>query len=151
MNTARKQRRAPVALPKFWRPKLAEGVKLDAKLIHHDLVHRLELGTATVSDMWDWMETGFTYSEMFRLLKEDGVELTEEAEAVVAAQLNSYGAICKRLRQWRKVQLTKAELETARVATQVFDGLVDLDRNGIAVAAAEWSMRQMTQLRKAMK
>ncbi|MDR0215926.1 MAG: hypothetical protein LBJ15_18285 [Comamonas sp.] len=150
MNTARKQRRAPVALPKFWRPKLAEGVKLDAKLIHHDLVHRLETGTATVSDMWDWMETGFTYSQMFRLLKEDGVELTEDAEAAIAAQLNSYGAICKRLRQWRKVQLTKAELETARVATQVFDGLIDLDRNGIAVAAAEWSMRQMAQLRKAM-
>jgi hypothetical protein len=150
MKTARKQRRAPVALPKFWRPKLAEGVKLDAKLIHHDLVHRLETGVATVTDMWDWMETGFTYSQMFRLLQADGVELTEEAEAAVAAQLESYGAICKRLREWRKVQLTKAELETARVATQVFDGLIDLDRNGIAVAAAEWSTRQMAQLRKAM-
>lgn len=150
MKTARKHRRAPVGLPKFWRPKLAEGVKLDAKLIHHDLVHRLETGAATVADCWDWMETGYTYSQMFRLLQADGVELTEEAEAVIAAQLNTYEAVCKRLREWRKVQLTKPELEIARLATQVFDGLLDLDRNGIAQAAALWSMRQMAQLRKAM-
>lgn len=150
MKTARKHRRAPVALPKFWRPKLAEGVKLDAKLIHHDLVHRLETGTATVADCWDWMETGYTYSQMFRLLQADGVELTEEAEAVIAAQLNTYEAVCRRLREWRKVQLTEPELEIARLATQVFDGLLDLDRNGIAEAAALWSMRQMARLRKAM-
>lgn len=150
MKTARKQRRSPAALPKFWRPKLADGVKLDAKLIHHDLVRRLETGAATVDDLWDWMETGFTYSQMFRLLCADGVELTEEAEAAVAAQLDSYGPICKRLREWRKVQLTKAELETARVATQVFDGLIDLGRNGIAVAAAQWSMEQMVRIRGAL-
>lgn len=141
-----KRRHHPV-LPKFWRPKLDSSQKLDAALIHHDLVHRLETGAATADDLWDWMETGFTYSQMFRLLQEDGVELTEEAAQAIADQLDSYPAICERLRRTRKVGLSGPELEIARQATQVFDGLLELDRNGIAIAAAEWSMAQMEKLK----
>ena len=144
----RHQTRPPAQLPKFWRPKLAPGTRLDAKLAHHDLVHRLETGTATVADCWDWMETGFTYSQMFRLLWEDGELLTPEAEQAIADQLNTYPAVCQRLRATRRVGLSGPELQIARQAALVFDDLIDLDRNGIAVAAVQWSEKQMAQIRK---
>ncbi|WP_313237867.1 hypothetical protein [Delftia acidovorans] len=144
------QHRAPAQLPKFWRPKLAPTTKLSAKVAHHDLVHRLETGTATVADLWDWIETGFTYSQMFRLLWEDGEPLTPEAEAAIAAQLNTYPAVCQRLKKTKRVGLSGPELQIARQAAQVFDGLIDLDRNGIAVAAVQWSEKQMAQIRRAL-
>ena len=144
------QHRAPAQLPKFWRPKLAESTKLSAKVAHHDLVQRLETGTATVADLWDWTETGFTYSQMFRLLWEDGEPLTEEAEHAIAAQLNTYPAVCQRLREKKRVGLSGPELQIARQAAQVFDGLIDLDRNGIAVAAVQCSDQQMAQIRGAL-
>lgn len=145
------QRRVPEVVPKFWRPKLAPGTKLDAKLAHHDLVHRLETGTATVADGWDWMETGFTYSQMMRMLHEDGERFTDEAEHAIAAQLNTYPAVCQRLREKRRVGLSGLELQIARQAAQVFDGLIDLDRNGIAVAAVQWSEQQMRLIRGALR
>lgn len=145
-----KQRRVPEVVPKFWRPKLAPATKLDAKLAHHDLVHRLETGAATVADLWDWMETGFTYSQMMRMLHEDGERFTDEAEQAVADQLNTYPAVCQRLREKRRVGLSGPELQIARQAAQVFDGLIDLDRNGIAVAAVQWSERQMSRIRGAL-
>ncbi|WEM01133.1 hypothetical protein [Delftia tsuruhatensis] len=144
------QRRVPDVVPKFWRPKLAPTTKLSAKVAHHDLVQRLETGTATVADLWDWIETGFTYSQMFRLLWEDGEPLTEEAEHAIAAQLNTYPAVCQRLREKKRVGLSGPELQIARQAAQVFDGLIDLDRNGIAVAAVQWSEKQMAQIRGAL-
>ena len=48
----------------------------------------------------------------------------------------------------RTVQLTQQELEIARTAAMVFDGLIDLDRNGIAVAAVKWSYAQMAIVRR---
>ncbi|WP_212645469.1 hypothetical protein [Delftia sp. PE138] len=144
------QRRVHDVVPKFWRAKLAPSTKLSAKVAHHDLVQRLETGTATVADLWDWIETGFTYSQMFRLLWEDGEPLTEEAEAAIAAQLNTYPAVCARLRAKKRVGLSGPELQIARQAAQVFDGLIDLDRNGIAVAAVQWSDQQMRQIRGAL-
>ncbi|OWG18316.1 hypothetical protein KDK82_1795 [Delftia sp. K82] len=144
------QRRVPDVVPKFWRAKLAPSTKLSAKVAHHDLVSRLETGTATVADLWDWIETGFTYSQMFRLLWEDGEPLTSEAEAAIAAQLNTYPAVCARFRTKKRVGLSGPELQIARQAAQVFDGLIDLDRNGIAVAAVQWSEKQMAQIRGAL-
>lgn len=145
------QHRAPAQLPKFWRPKLAPATKLDAKLAHHDLVHRLETGTASVADGWDWMETGFTYSQMMRMLHEDGERFTDEAIKAVDDQLNTYPAVCQRLKQTRRVGLSGPELQIARQAALVFDSLIDLDRNGIAVAAVQWSEQQMRLIRGSLR
>ena len=49
----------------------------------------------------------------------------------------------------RAEQLAKTYAE-GKLHTQVFDGLIDLDRNGIAVAAAQWSMEQMVRIRGAL-
>lgn len=149
MTYAINRRRVAKPLPKFWRPKLAPVAQLDAKIIHNDLVTRFTDGTANVEDLWDWMETGFTYSQMMRLLALDGSEFTPEAEAAIVLQLDAYPAICERLRKTGRVGLTGPELKIARDAAEVMDGLIDMDRNGIAQQAAQWSIDQMAKIRRA--
>ena len=83
-------------LPKFFRPKLDRTQRLDCGVIHWDLVHRFSAGTATQGDLWDWIETGYTYTQMLRLLIEDGLQVTDEAVRAVAAQLDTYPAVIER-------------------------------------------------------
>lgn len=142
------RRYANVGLPKFWRPKLSDEVKLDAKLVHHDLVAKMVAGPSA-TDLWEWMETGYTYSQMMRLYAEDGTEFTEEAVDAIALQLQSYESILDRLRTIGKVRLSQEEMEIAKTAAGVFDGLIDMDRNGIADSAARWSIEVMAKIREA--
>lgn len=144
---ASRAKRAPLPttadLPKFWRPKITTGQKLDCRVIHWDLIDRFTTGTATVVDLWDWMETGFTYSQLMRLLAQDGTEFTTESMTAIADQLNAYEAIAARYRRTGRVGFSAPELLTARAAAAVFDGLVEMDRHGYADQAARWSIEQM--------
>lgn len=137
-------------LPKFWRPKISATQVLNARIVHNDLLNRLATGTASVSDCWDWMETGFTYTQMMRLLADDGVQFTDDAIQALLMQLETYEAICARLRRTGRPGLTGPELQIAKQAAAVMDELIDLDRHGIAVRAAQWSMDQMARIRSAM-
>lgn len=148
MSTKTKPRRRYQGLPKFWRPKLSTDQVLDASLIHNDLVRKLAQGEASRDDLWDWMETGFTYTQMMRLLIEDGMEFTEEAQVALAQQLESYGPIGERLQRVGRVVLTGSELTVAKDAAAVMDELVKLDRHGIAEQAARWSIEQMGRIRR---
>lgn len=134
-------------LPKFWRPKLDTSQVLDAKLIHWDLIDRFTSGTANVGDLWDWIETGFTLSQMMRLLAEDGTEFTYEAQEALADQLGIYEAVIARYRTTGRVGFNGQQLNIARAAAHVMDGLIDMDRHGIAVQAALWSTEQMDKIR----
>ena len=142
------RRRAPAVLPKFWRTKTPTDVMRDTQIIHHDLVARFEKGTATVADMWDWMETGYTYMTMVNLYAQDGVEFTVEAISALRAQGDSYEAICARMQRTGKVGLTGPELLIARAAAGVMDELIAMDRHGIALRAAKESTRQMDRILK---
>lgn len=137
-----------LALPKFWRPKMEPSQQLNAKLAHWDLVNRFTDGTATQTDLWDWMETGFTYSQMMRLLAEDGLELTEEAQNAIAEQLLTYENVAARFNRTGRVGFNAQELLTARAAASVMDDLIAADRHGIAVRAALWSAEQMLRVRR---
>lgn len=138
----------PADLPKFWRPKLTDSQKLDCKLIHWDLISRFTAGTADSADLWDWMETGLTYSQLMRLLAQDGTEFTSEAQSAVDDQLLTYGAIIARYTRTGRVGFSAAELLTARAAASVFDDLAEMDRNGLAQQAAHWSVAQMASVRR---
>lgn len=135
-------------LPKFWIPKISEGQMLDARIIHNDLLGRLTAGNASTETLWDWMETGFTYTQMMRFLIEDGTEFTTEAMSALAAQLEIYDSICERLRRTGKVGLSGPEIKIAQEAAAVMDELVQMDRHGIAVKAAQWSIEQMARIRR---
>ena len=137
-------------LPKFWRPKISATQVLDARIVHNDLLTIIATGKASISDLWDWMETGFTYSQMMRLLAEDGVQFTDDAIQALLMQLETYEAICARLRRTGRPGLSGPELQIAKQAAAVMDELIDLDRHGIAVRAAQWSMDQMARIRSAM-
>jgi len=144
-------RRHPPVLPKFWRPKITAGQVLNSRIVHNDLVHRLATGTASTGDLWDWMETGFTYRQMMRMLAEDGVQFTDEAVAALARQLESYGPICERLRRTGRAGLSGPELKVAREAAEVMDELIGMDRHGIAERAALWSIEQMARIQMLKK
>ena len=148
MSTKTKPRRRYQGLPKFWRPKLSTDQVLDASLIHNELVRKLSHGEASREDLWDWMETGFTYTQMMRLLMEDGMEFTEDAQLALAQQLESYVAIGERLQRVGRVVLTGPELTNAKDAAAVMDELVKLDRHGVAEQAARWSIEQMGRIRR---
>ena len=147
---ARFQQRRPPAyqnLPKFWRSKISEATKLNARLIHWDLVTRFTSATATISDLWDWIETGFTYAHMMQLLIDDGLEFEDDAIRAINAQITAYDSVIERLRRTGKAGFSGNELATARAAATVMDSLLDLDRNGIADKAGRWSAAQMHSLR----
>lgn len=143
--------RTPPALPKFWRPKLTGDQKLDCKLIHWDLIARFASLTAGRDDLWDWMETGFTYGQLARLLVRDGVPITPEAMAAIDAQHAIYETVALRFARTDRAAFTTPELMVARAAAAVFDDLVELDRNGLAQQAALWSMAQMQVIGRDMK
>lgn len=147
---ASRQKRAgmanPADLPKFWRPKITQAQQLDCKVIHWDLIDRFTAGTATRADLWDWMETGFTYSQLMRLLASDGTEFTPEAMNAVAEQLDTYQAVATRYARTGRAGFSAAELLIARAAAQVFDSLIELDRHSFAEHAARWSAEQMARI-----
>lgn len=138
-------------LPKYWRPKLTSGQRLDAQLVHWDLIDRFTNGSADVACLWDWIETGFTYSQMMYLLAMDGTEFTYEAQAALAEQLGIYEAVIARYRTTGRIGFNGPQLLIARAAAEVMDGLVGMDRNGIAVAAANWSIEQMIKIHRELK
>jgi hypothetical protein len=112
------------------------------------LISRFTGGQATVDDLWSWIETGFTYSQFMRLLVEDGTEFTHEALQALAKQLDSYPAVIARYRTTGRVGFNGAQLNIARAAAHVMDGLIDMDRHGIAVKAAQWSIDQMSKIQR---
>lgn len=135
-------------LPKFWQPKLDSAQVLDCKLIHWDLIDRFTTGTANVGDLWSWIETGYTYSQFMRLLVEDGTEFTQEAMQALAEQLDSYPAVIARYRNTGRVGFNGEQLAIARAAAHIMDGLIAMDRHGIAVKAAQWSIDQMEKIQR---
>jgi hypothetical protein len=47
-----------------------------------------------------------------------------------------------------RVGFNGPELCVARAAAHVMDGLIDIDRHGIAVKAAHWSLAQMDRIER---
>jgi hypothetical protein len=86
-------RRHITKFPKFWIPNVDAHQALDAKLVHWDLVTRFTDGTATVVDLWDWIETGLTYLKTMQILAKDGLAFTDDAQVAVAEQLAMYEAV----------------------------------------------------------
>lgn len=134
-------------LPKFWRPKLKSSQCLDAKVIHWDLITRFSSGTATSDDLWDWLETGYTYVRIMQLQIEDGREFTPEAVGAMSDQIDIYASVIDRFRRTGRVGFSGTELLTARSAACIMDGLIEIDRHGIALRAGHWAVEQMNKIR----
>mgnify|MGYP001567154426 CR=1 FL=1 len=142
------KRLQPSELPKFWRPKLTEAQRTDAQIIHWDLIARFTDGSATAEDLWDWIETGFTYARMLNLLAEDGSEFTPEAIAAITELLDSHHGVIDRFRRTHRIGFDAEQLRIARAAACVMDALIDMDRHGIAERAARWSIQQTQAARR---
>lgn len=138
----------PAQVPKFWRKKLPDSAKLNVQVIHWDLFHRFTDGSATVVELWDWVETGFTYQEMARLLLDDGVHVTTEAVAAIAEQISIYDSVIQRCKRVGRPGFSGTEYWIAHAAVQTMDSLIHKDRHGIGLKAALLSGPLMHALRK---
>lgn len=137
-------------LPKFWKPKIDARQQFDCKMTHWNLFDCILIGSATSAVLWDWIETGFTYSQFMRLMSDDGVEFTDEAVQTLADQLNIYNDVIARYRNTGRVGFNGQQINIARAACYVMDSLIEMDRHGIAVQAAMWSVEQMRKIRKGL-
>lgn len=144
-------RRPRTPLPKFWRPKLAPATRTLCSTIHWDLIDRFTTGTADREVLWDWMETGLTYHQFMRYLEMDGTPFTLEAMEAVTEQLAIYESVVARFARTGRVGFSAQELLVARAAAMVFDSLLDLDRNGLLVRAAQWSTETMARVWRATR
>lgn len=149
-TAAKAKRHYAGQMPKFWLPKLDESQQFECKLTHWNLFDLIRLGQADSATLWDWMETGFTYSQFMRLMVADGVEFTEEATKNIAEQLSIYGDVIDRYRRTQRIGFDGPQINIARAACYVMDELIDMDRHGIAVKAARWSLEQMAKIRGTM-
>lgn len=148
LTLARNQKRQYLGqIPKFWQRKIDTAQALDCKIIHWDLIDRFVTGAANAGDMWDWMETGFTYTQIMNLHAEDGREFTPEAIAALVEQIEIYASVTARHRTTGRVGFSGPELCIARAAAHVMDDLIDIDRHGIAVKATKWAIVQMDRIR----
>lgn len=134
-------------MPKFWIPKLEPIQCLDAKIIHWDLINRFTDGSAADGDLWDWIETGYTYKMMMILHVKDGREFTPEALAAIDEQIDIYASVIARHRKTGRVGFNGTELCIAKAAANVMDDLLGLDRHGIAVKAGQWAVAQLGRIR----
>lgn len=139
------------SIPKFWRPKVTPSSQLTCQIIHWDLITHFTRGTATAVELWDWIETGFTYSQMMRLLIIDGVEFSTADQLTLNAQIEIYDAVIARFKNSGRCGFNGEELAIARAAAVVMDHLITKDRHGIADQAGRWSLEQMRSLRSTGK
>lgn len=133
-------------LPKFWRPKLKPAVQTTAQIAHWDLVSQFTEGRANRTTLLEWIATGFTYSEMMRLLAKEGEDFTPEAVQAITDQLESYEGVKARYEATGRAGFNATELNTARAAAHVMDQLTTMDKHGIALRAANWSNAQMERI-----
>ena len=138
-------------LPKFWRPKLKPAVQTTAQIAHWDLVHDFTHGRATRTTLLEWIATGFTYSQMMRLLADEGEQFTPEAIQAITDQLESYAGVKARYEATGRAGFNASELNTARAAAHVMDQLITMDKHGIALRAVEWSNAQMARISISLK
>lgn len=120
---------------------------LDAQIIHWDLIDRFASGRADGADLWDWIETGYTYWRIMQLHIDSGTEFEPEAIGAISDQIDIYTPVVDRYRRFKVARFSGPELCIARAAAEVMDGLIGIDHDGIAVKAAYWAIAQMNKIR----
>lgn len=134
-------------LPKFWQPKVGASNQLTTQIYQWDIITRFTNGSADIETMWSWVEAGLVYSEMARLLKVDGLEVSDEAVQAIKDQLDIFAPVIKRFTNTGRVAFTGPELNIARAAAHVMDQLIAADRHAIAWRAIQWANIELGKLR----
>ncbi|MDP2074603.1 hypothetical protein [Hydrogenophaga sp.] len=137
-------------MPKFWNRPLTSDQMTRCKLAHWTTIDQFTSGRATETELWDLVYNGFMYAELMRLLKEDGDEFTEEALTAIAEHLETFTSVIERFKRLGRVGFSAPELLAARAAAaEVMDQLIERDRFGFAVRAAEHANALMPTVRGA--
>lgn len=134
-------------IPKFWLRPLTSDQMTRCKLAHWTTIDQFTSGRATETELWDLVYNGFMYAELMRLLKADGTPITEEAVAAITEHLETFTSVIERFKRIGRVGFSAPELLAARAAAEVMDQLIEMDRFGFSVRAAEWSLAQANRVK----
>ncbi len=125
------------SIPKFWLRPLTSDQMTRCKLAHWTTIDQFTSGRATETELWDLVYNGFMYAELMRLLKADGTPFTEEAVDAIREHVETFGGMIERFKATGRVGFNSTQLLAARAAAEVMDQLIEMDRFGFAVRAAE--------------
>lgn len=135
------------SIPKFWLRPLTSDQMTRCKLAHWTTIDQFTSGRATEIELWDLVYNGLMYAELMRLLKADGTPFTEEAMAAITEHVQTFTGVIERFKKSGRVGFNSEQLLAARAAAEVMDQLIEMDRFGFAVRAAEHSNARMETIR----
>mgnify|MGYP006921294399 CR=1 FL=1 len=142
----RKHTRRRVVIPQpppGLRPRLDAGQRLDLGLVHHQNVDAIEKGEGSETLLWQHVEGVLTWSRAADLL---AARSPDHAPAVdeMRAQLELATRLVERYgRSGRVLFAGGLEIQLARRGALVMDELAETVTRLEAIAAAEWSERQV--------
>ena len=120
------------------RPKLASDQVLDLGLVHIVNLDAIAKGTATFSDLWDFVGGILTWSRV-------ADELDLGADLMVE-QLLLAGRLVDRFERTGRVLFTGTDYQLAKAGCTVMDQLAIVTDKPTAVAATEWAYRRLAQM-----
>lgn len=135
-------------LPHFWRKPITSDQMTRCKLAHWTTIDQFTSGRATSTELWDLVLNGFMYAELMRLLKADGTPFTDEAEDAIREHVETFAGVIERFKATGRVGFNSTQLLAARAACEVMDQLIEMDRYGFAVRAAEYSQATVNSIRQ---
>lgn len=136
------------SIPKFWLRPLTSDQMTRCKLAHWTTIDQFTSGRATETELWDLVSNGFMYAELMRLLKADGTPFTDEAQDAIREHMETFSGVIERFKATGRVGFNSAQLLAARAACEVMDQLIEMDRFGFAVRAAEHSNQAVNSIRQ---
>ncbi|WP_119157456.1 hypothetical protein [Caldimonas tepidiphila] len=105
------------------------------RLAHTSTLDALHSGEASDATLWDWVESGLTWSRTSQLLGEGEPEMDAQLELMLSV-LERYG-------RTGRITLEGGEYEAARRGVMVMDMLADRTTDVVASEAAMWSNAQL--------
>lgn len=109
------------------------------RLAHNSTLDALHAGDATEATLWDWVESGLTWSRTSQLLGEGEPEMDQQLELMLSV-LERYG-------RTGRIALKGDEYERARRGVVVMDLLADKVSDVIASEAALWSKAHLDEIK----
>lgn len=145
----RKPRRRPITPqpPPGLRPKLDAGQLVDLGLVHFQNVDAIAKGEGTESLLWQVVESVLTWSRAADLLAARRPDY-QPAVDEMRAQLELVTRLVERYGATGRVLFTGIDYQAARRGVEVMDALALAVTRADAIAAADWSEREVARMVK---
>lgn len=143
--TRKRCHRRPIVpqLPPGLRPKLSADQVLDLSLCHVINLDAIARGDAEPSMLWDLAGSVLTWSRAAQLVGAGVPEMTRQLEMIER--------LIERFRRTNRVLFDGPDYQLAKHGLQVMDELARTVDKAIAIAAADWSEREINRMAAAIE